>query len=138
MRRIFILARKAYSVIFALGFFVCVIGLVSSIAQAWSPPCEMSCNKQSRGWNELREPHDCCEGVIESSCGFFQGCCSESPAFVVSVVSKAKNRQYADSAVDGIHVIPVTDFLIRNNNMAEPLVIGPPVSLFLKNLSLLC
>jgi len=138
VRRIFILARKAYSVILALGFLLCVIGLVSIIAQAWSLPCEMSCNKQSRGWNELREPHDCCEGVIESSCGFFQGCYSESPAFVVSVVSKAKNRQYADSAVDGIHVVPFTDFLMGNNNMAEPLIIGPPVSLFLKNLSLLC
>jgi hypothetical protein len=137
-RRIFILARKAYSVIFELGFVLCVIGLASSIAQAWSPPCEISCNEQSWEWNQLREPNDCCEGVNESSCCLFKGCCSESSAMAVSVVSKAENRQYADSAIDGIHVIPVSDFLIINDNMAEPSVTGPPVSLFLKNLSLLC
>lgn len=132
------MSRKAYSVILVLGFFLCGIGFVSSIAQAWSPPCEMSCNEQDREWNELREPHDCCEGVNESSCGLFQGCCSDSSAFSVSVVSKANNRQYADSAVDAIHVMPVIDSLMRNSNVAEPTIIGPPVSLFLKNLSLLC
>jgi len=137
-RRIFIVACKAYSVILGLGFFLCVIGLASSIAQAWSPLCEMSCNEQGREWNELREPNDCCEGVNESSCCLFRGCCSESSALAVRVVSKAENRQYADSAIDGIHVIPVTDFLIISGNMAEPSVTGPPVSLFLKNLSLLC
>ena len=132
------MARKAYTVIFALGFLLCFVGHATSIAQACSPACDMSCDEQSRGWNELREPHNCCDGFNESSCGLCPTCCLEFPAFAVSIVPKAENRQYADSTVDAIHVIPVIDFLMRNNNVAEPLVIGPPVSLFLKNLSLLC
>lgn len=136
--RIFILARKGYSVILVLGFFLCLFGIVSTIAQAWQPPCVMSCNKQSRKWNELKVPHDCCDGISELLCIFFQGCFSKSFPLALSVVSEVKNRQYTDSAIQGNNVIPTTEFSITSSNMAETRVAGPSVSLFLKNLSLLC
>ena len=132
------MARKRYSVILALGLVLGIIGIASSIAQAWLPLCEMSCNEHIATWNELRESHVYCEGVAQSPRCIFKKCCPESPALAVSVVLKAENRQYADSAIHASQVIPITDFVLINNDMVEALVPGPPVPLFLKNLSLLC
>jgi len=132
------LARQANRFILAFGFVLCIIGLTSNIAQACLPPCESWCNEGSRGVNELKGPHDCCEDVNEASCGVFASCCSKSSALVVSRLSKVEVRQCDTSTINEIQLILTTDFSFKNGSLVQPLATGLRVPLFLKNNSLLC
>lgn len=132
------MARRAYTEVFALSFFLCVVGVASNITQAWSPPCDMLCHEQNGALNELRESYDSCDGVKKCSCDFFKGCWSDLPVFAVSVASKLENPRSANLSPDAINARLVIGFPMGDNNMAATPVIGPPISLFLKNLSLLC
>jgi len=132
------LVRRVYTIIFALGFWLCFVGFAPVVAQVWELPCEISCNELSEKLNDLRESHECCGVTNQSARDFFKSCCSFTPGSSAFLVSNIENQRLETLAVTGIKIRPAIYFSGITETTTEPTEVGPPQPLFLKNLSLLC
>ena len=129
--------RKAFSVTFALVFILCSLGVGCTFAGACSVRCHMLGTQhriEAKGSCHLQ---GCCCGANKPLCDVSKGCASELPEFALSAVPTVKKSTPAHTTVNTTYVSSSFDFPVGLDNTVWTLAIGPPVPLFLLNLSLL-
>ena len=128
---------RVQTVIFTLGFLLCLVGLSTIVTHSWELPCEISCDELNVKFYDLEESHECCGQTNTSSCDLFQGCCSTVPGSSVPLISKVENKRFGILAITSVDAGEIS-FSNFREFIPESTETGPPQPLFLKNLSMLC
>ncbi len=134
--------RKAFRITFILALVMSLLG--TGMVQARSA-CSGSCCVQPRmqGVHDVSNskdpgPINCCCKPSGVATDFTQGCPIELPVFADIAVSRAENPAPTTPAAVANNLHIPLEFSGGSPHKAWTLGMGPPVPLFLLNLSLLC
>ena len=142
LKRLRIVFRKVNGIAFTLSLIVCLLG--ASIAPG-QLNCTHACcvqtsahNPQScAGEEDISQTKACCRGPEACSCILSQGCGSKLPEFSVSALPFVQKPLPANITVaisESFHI----DLLADLTGKVWALYKGPPLPVYLLNLSMLC
>ncbi len=135
--------RKLIHVAFTLGVILCLLGVGILPAQkACAGVCcirpGMHGCEHPPGAKGISHPAGCCCGGGACPCEVLQGCVSKLLVFSFFVVPSVENPVQSDITDGAVNLFPSRTFQSDLTNKTWTFGTGPPLELYLLNLSLLC
>ncbi len=143
MNRLNMVPRKSLCIALALVLIQSLVWMPTarvhaSCAGGCCVQCDMRGSQHAAETNGNSQPQGCCCGTKTTPCDVSQGCALELPDFAVFAVPMVEKPAPADIASTTTNLLPPLDLPRGFTNKVWTFSMGPPVPLFLLNLSLLC